>query len=148
MAHGYHITVHTSDSAGSMWFAGGPTSHLNSNPRAGQDGVSPTPWGFLWGSSDREDSVPDGPDTRVVVDDGKPCTCYNNSFNSTINTVNSQNIFYSPLVQNSNSLAGTMLSNAGINAPATWGFWTPAYNNNLNNYIPLAPFSDLPYPVK
>jgi len=130
--NGYHISVYTSDPSGDMWFAGGPTTHLNPDPRAPDDMNNETPWGFLWGSYGTTKSVPSGPDTRVVVDDGKPCSCYNSSFENTIHRVDSQDIVYDPLGQNSNSLAGTMLRNAGVSAPDSWPYWTPAYTTNLN----------------
>lgn len=139
LVSGFHISIYTSDATQTMWFSGGPTSHLNPDPRAADEGRSSTPWGFLWGSYGTADSIPSGLHTRVVVDDGKPCSCYNESFKRTIKFVNSHDIFYSPFTQNSNSLAGTELRDAGIHAPYTWPYWTPAYGNDLHNYIPILP---------
>jgi hypothetical protein len=148
MLNGYHISVYTSDAGGNMWFAGGPTTHLHPDPRAADDWKSPLPLGFLWGSFGKTDSVPSGPNTQIVIDDGKPCACYNKSFEHTIGRVNSNDIFYHPLGQNSNSLAGTMLRDAGGDVPDTWPYWTPGYSMDLNHYIPLNPFSGMPYPIK
>jgi RHS repeat-associated protein len=125
--NGYHISVFTSDSSGKMWFAGGPTN-------------KPLPvssWGYLQASYGKQDSIPTGPNTKIVVDDGKPCSCYNSSFENSIDRLNSKNIPYDPVFQNSNSLAGTILRDAGANVPNTWTYWTPAYSNDLNSYDPL-----------
>jgi RHS repeat-associated protein len=146
MLNAYHISVYTSDPSGNMWFAGGPTTHLSPDPRAADDVSTGTPWGFLWGSHGTTKSVPTGPDTRVVVDDRKPCSCYNSSFEGTIQRVNANSIVYNPLDQNRNSLAGTMLSDAGVSAPDTWSYWTPAYSNNLNNYLHFSPPPEFPSP--
>jgi hypothetical protein len=136
--NGYHISVYTSDSGGNMWFAGGPTQNPFYGPPSGNlDLSNPDPWGRLTGSyGPLSKPLPSGANTKVVVDDGKPCSCYNKSFESTTNWVNASNIPYDPLAQNSNSFANTLLTNAGANVPQTWNYWTPAYNNNLNNYIP------------
>jgi RHS repeat-associated protein len=124
---GYHISVFTSDSGGNMWFAGGPTNEPNPL----------STWGYLQGAYGRQDSIPTGPNTKVVVDDGKPCSCYNSSFENTIDRLNSGNIPYDPVFQNSNSLANTILRDAGANVPNTWPYWTPAYSQDLNHYDPL-----------
>jgi hypothetical protein len=135
---GYHISVYTSDSGGNMWFAGGPTQNPFYGSASGPADLSnPDPWGRLTASYGALlDPLPSGANTKVVVDDGKPCSCYNKSFEDTIDSVNAGNIPYDPLVQNSNSLANTILSNAGAIVPQSWSYWTPAYNNNLNSYIP------------
>ena len=142
---GYHISVYTSDSEGNMWFAGGPTRkpfNGGSGP-AERDWMDPNPWGRLRGAYGGIDAIPFGPNTRMVVDDGKPCSCYNKSFENTIDRANSNNIPYDPTSQNSNSLAGTMLRDARVNVPSsTWPFWTPAYSADLNHYwsFPYYPF--------
>ena len=135
--NGYHISVYTSDSGGNMWFAGGPTrSPLNGGTGpAERDWMDPNPWGRLQGKYGVKDILPSGPKTQIVVDDGKPCSCYNKSFENTIDRVNSNRIPYDPIGQNSNSLAGTMLRDAGVNVPSTaWPYWTPAYSTDLNHY--------------
>jgi hypothetical protein len=133
--HGYHISVNTSDSHGTMWFAGGPTRNPFGRDANPQPGDWPYAWGFLRGSYGKLDSLPSGPNTQVVVDDGKSCSCYNKSFENTIDQINASNIPYSPVFQNSNSLAATILRNAGANVPNTWPYWTPAYSNDLNKYL-------------
>ena len=140
--NGYHITLWTSDSAGVRFFAGGPTHNPlflpDPNPSEPDYG-NPDPWGRLRGSYGKA-TLPIT-NTRAVVDDGKPCSCYNTSFEGTINRVNSSNIPYDALFQNSNSLAGTLLRDAGLNVPNTWSnsYWTPAYSNDLNSYYPAFP---------
>jgi hypothetical protein len=136
---GYHISITTSDSQGMMWFAGGPTTHLAVNPRPD----ATAGWGLLWGSSGVPDKLPSGPNTHVVLDDGKPCDCYNKSFKKSINTINAAGLEYDPLSENSNSLAYTLLNGAGINAPDTWPNWTPGYGVDLQqviNGVPLIPY--------
>jgi hypothetical protein len=137
----YHITAYTSDSNGNNFFVGGPTHNpiaaKDPNPQA-QDYGNPDPWGRLRGTYGKVNSVPTGPNTMVVIDDGKPCSCYNKSFENTIDWINASDIPYDPGYQNSNSLVNTILTNAGAPVPQTWSYQTPAYNNNLNNYVPNA----------
>jgi RHS repeat-associated protein len=136
-----HISIYTSDSDGNMWFAGGPAHDPIRGGGAlpqGQD-YGPDPWGRLVGSYGTLTQPLPSSNTRVVVDDGKPCSCYNQSFENSIDRINSMNIPYDPFVQNSNSLAGTILNNAGITAPDNWPYTTPGYSNNLNNYVPGLP---------
>jgi RHS repeat-associated protein len=122
----YHITVTTFDSNGSMFFVGGPTN----TP------IAVTKYGYLHGSSGNNPDI--DPLSKVIVDDGKPCSCYNNSFLGTIQRTNANDIPYDPLAQNSNSLAGTMLRDAGINvSSASWPYWTPAYSQDLNHFDPF-----------
>jgi RHS repeat-associated protein len=122
----YHISVTTIDSTGTMWFAGGPTNIP----------IAVSKYGFLRGSSGNDPDIE--PLNKVIVDDGKPCSCYNSSFLATIGRTNANDIPYDPLGQNSNSLAGTMLRDAGINVPsASWPYWTPAYSQDLNHFDPF-----------
>jgi RHS repeat-associated protein len=142
---GYHISVYTSDSGGSYFFAGGPTrTPLHGGQGAGErDWTDPDPWGRLHGGYGPVATLPSGANTKVVVDDGKPCSCYNRSFENTFKTVNSKRLPYDPLLQNSNALAGTALRNAGLDVSDIWPYWTPAYSLDLNNV--QAPWS---YPIK
>ncbi len=123
---GYHITVTTTDSSGSMWFAGGPSRKPE----------GPSSYGYLRAAAGKNPAFE--PLVKVIVDDGKPCACYNDSFNGTINRTNAHDIPYDPLGQNSNSFAGTMLRDAGINVPdSAWPYWTPAYSQDLNHFDPF-----------
>jgi RHS repeat-associated protein len=133
----YHISIYTSDSSGNMWFAGGPAHDaIRGGGSAPQEqDYGPDPWGRVVGAyGPMIQSLPKN--TRIVVDDGKPCSCYNKSFEDSIDRINSMNIPYDPFLQNSNSLAGTILSNAGLTVPSNWPYGTPGYSNNLNNYVP------------
>jgi len=144
-ANAYHISLYTSDPQGNMWFSGGPTrSPLSGGAKQEDRGwMDPNPWGRLRGAYGTIETLPVGPNTKVVVDDGEPCSCYNRSFQDTIDRVNSNNIPYSPIEQNSNSLAGTILRDAGVNVPSSaWPYWTPAYSLDLNHYWSL---SNYPY---
>ena len=122
-----------------MWFAGGPTRkpYWSPNPGPSVPGDWQYAWGYLRGTyGSLQGTVPSGPSTKVVVDDGKPCSCYNNSFANTINRIDASNIPYSPVFQNSNSLVETMFNNAGLNVPTlSQLFWTPAYSNDLNSQL-------------
>jgi hypothetical protein len=116
-----------------MWFAGGPTRNpFVPHPSPKADDLA---WGYLRGSYGTLKGLPSGANTRVVVDDGKSCSCYTKSFENTIDRLNASNIPYSPLLQNSNSLAQAILSGAGANVPETWPYWTPAYQNNLLQFL-------------
>ena len=85
---------------------------------------------------------PEGP-TKIVVDDGKPCSRYNSIFTREIYLIQKQQFWYGIDNDNSNSLARTLLDAAGIPG-GSMPYAVRGFQTNLFN-LPV-PYGPIIYP--
>jgi RHS repeat-associated protein len=105
--HFYHAFIVTNDHEGPpMYFRGGPTG---GNTSFGDIGTN---YGtYVPGTKDFEvHNI-----KLVILDNDEPCDCYNSSFAGTLDRIKNAHFSYNPLTRNSNSVAGTALTAAGLN---------------------------------
>ena len=128
----YHAYIVTTDPSGAQnYYRGGP---------GGPWTISSWPvWGTIKTNSgaygpNTPDWDPGTPPTVVVLDNSEPCNCYNANFSDTLSRVSAAGIPYIPLWQNSNSVAATVLSNAGL-SPGSSPVAAPGMGNDLTRHI-------------
>jgi hypothetical protein len=66
----------------------------------------------------------------TVVNDGLPCSGYNQQLNNAVNNVNSANIPYNPFSTNSNAFVNNALTSSGM-TPGAPLVWVPGWGTNL-----------------
>jgi hypothetical protein len=132
----YHAYIVTTDLNGSQTvFRGGPGSPTS-------DGV----FGSIRGQySSYRPRAPDWTTKSVpsltVYSDDKSCDCENKNFSSLIDRINQERLIYGVYDWNSNSLAGTLLRQAGM-APSSLPLTAPGFRTNLPlNWSPPPPGS-------
>jgi hypothetical protein len=150
----YHETLEYTNSAGQEFFAtSGPTASPSGNAlynvtqaasAAATSGGSAYGTLFCVAGTQSQVSSVIGPgnfdsqtsvnDDRVVVASGSNLSSQWNAITTVCSQVNSEGLSYSPLTQNSNSVASTELTAAGLSPPKSGFFsadWAPASGNIL-----------------
>jgi RHS repeat-associated protein len=110
-------------------------SSNSSSPGSGGNGGNTGPWGPLSAVSGpyvpgTVDWDPGNPPTMTVLDNGLPCSIYNQPLANSVSAVNSANIPYNPFSTNSNAFVNNALTWSGI----THGqppVWAPGWNTPL-----------------
>ena len=130
----YHAYIVTTDPSGSQtFFRGGPAGFPNPNSLYGN--VVTDTGTYIGGTKDWTNQQ--RPQLRLR-DDDQPCGCINSMFTDILNQIQSAGVPYYPLVlgrplggYNSNSVAGTLLREAGFTVPSV-----PVVAPGFNTTIP------------
>jgi hypothetical protein len=67
--------------------------------------------------------------SMTILNDSESCASYNASFALTLTNILYSNIPYNPFSTNSNAVANTALTNAGLN-PGTPPVWVPGWGRS------------------
>ena len=127
--HAYIVT--TGPGAGTpSFFRGGPGGPLSvSSPVWGA--IQTTMGAYTPGTPDWD---PGTPPSVVILDNDESCACYDQRFATALTNIKNSNIGYIPGWQNSNSVAGTALTQAGFSLPAI-SVTAPGFTTNLSRYF-------------
>jgi hypothetical protein len=132
----YHAYIVTTDPSGlQTYFRGGPAGSPNAGFTSPYGNVVTKTGPYVPGTPDWTNQW--RPQLRLE-DDGQPCGCVNSKFTDTLSQIQSAQVPYYPIVlgmpfggYNSNSVAGTLIREVGLQAPVLPVGNAPGFYTNI-----------------